>query len=137
MLRRPPRSTRTDTLFPYTTLFRSQDWTQVVSKSPEGGFVMGNPNAALKLVEYGSRSCPTCGVFGRDGIPPPEENYVKTGKVSFDFRDFPVPGGPDLGLSTPGRCARDSAFFPILTQPSSSPDNLPETPQAPEPTTSS
>src|SRR3546814_5145105 len=39
MLRRPPRSTRTDTLFPYTTLFRSRrmsrclctvaDWTMV------------------------------------------------------------------------------------------------------------
>src|SRR3546814_13484031 len=30
MLRRPPRSTRTDTLFPYTTLFRSQvaRWTR-------------------------------------------------------------------------------------------------------------
>src|SRR3546814_5260533 len=28
MIRRPPRSTRTDTLFPYTTLFRSEatDW---------------------------------------------------------------------------------------------------------------
>src|SRR3546814_4370032 len=26
MIRRPPRSTRTDTLFPYTTLFRSLDW---------------------------------------------------------------------------------------------------------------
>src|SRR3546814_2752551 len=26
MRRRPPRSTRTDTLFPYTTLFRSLDW---------------------------------------------------------------------------------------------------------------
>src|SRR3546814_4593960 len=26
MLRRPPRSTRTDTLFPYTTLFRSLMW---------------------------------------------------------------------------------------------------------------
>src|SRR3546814_14261839 len=26
MLRRPPRSTRTDTLFPYTTLFRSRNW---------------------------------------------------------------------------------------------------------------
>src|SRR3546814_3287443 len=25
MIRRPPRSTRTDTLFPYTTLFRSPD----------------------------------------------------------------------------------------------------------------
>src|SRR3546814_15075723 len=27
MIRRPPRSTRTDTLFPYTTLFRSQAYT--------------------------------------------------------------------------------------------------------------
>src|SRR3546814_1925189 len=26
MIRRPPRSTRTDTLFPYTTLFRSMDF---------------------------------------------------------------------------------------------------------------
>src|SRR3546814_20389933 len=26
MIRRPPRSTRTDTLFPYTTLFRSGIW---------------------------------------------------------------------------------------------------------------
>src|SRR3546814_1497762 len=26
MIRRPPRSTRTDTLFPYTTLFRSPPW---------------------------------------------------------------------------------------------------------------
>src|SRR3546814_14237165 len=26
MIRRPPRSTRTDTLFPYTTLFRSKSW---------------------------------------------------------------------------------------------------------------
>src|SRR3546814_18241837 len=26
MIRRPPRSTRTDTLFPYTTLFRSREF---------------------------------------------------------------------------------------------------------------
>src|SRR3546814_8052797 len=29
MIRRPPRSTRTDTLFPYTTLFRSHEGVQV------------------------------------------------------------------------------------------------------------
>src|SRR3546814_20129031 len=29
MIRRPPRSTRTDTLFPYTTLFRSDDGLRV------------------------------------------------------------------------------------------------------------
>src|SRR3546814_3656699 len=30
MIRRPPRSTRTDTLFPYTTLFRSLGWLEEV-----------------------------------------------------------------------------------------------------------
>src|SRR3546814_16974165 len=30
MIRRPPRSTRTDTLFPYTTLFRSHDFRRAV-----------------------------------------------------------------------------------------------------------
>src|SRR3546814_15545953 len=30
MIRRPPRSTRTDTLFPYTTLFRSVDLEELV-----------------------------------------------------------------------------------------------------------
>src|SRR3546814_20150375 len=29
MIRRPPRSTRTDTLFPYTTLFRSKNTTKL------------------------------------------------------------------------------------------------------------
>src|SRR3546814_1594302 len=33
MIRRPPRSTRTDTLFPYTTLFRSQQ----ADRIPRGG----------------------------------------------------------------------------------------------------
>src|SRR3546814_14613743 len=31
MIRRPPRSTRTDTLFPYTTLFRSQAFVYVAT----------------------------------------------------------------------------------------------------------
>src|SRR3546814_2870682 len=35
MIRRPPRSTRTDTLFPYTTLFRSQHSPQRFSRSPQ------------------------------------------------------------------------------------------------------
>src|SRR3546814_4218669 len=42
MIRRPPRSTRTDTLFPYTTLFRSPDRDGIGDRRPgdhaeEGG----------------------------------------------------------------------------------------------------
>src|SRR3546814_10046674 len=38
MIRRPPRSTRTDTLFPYTTLFRSGDRLHAahIAQSPAG-----------------------------------------------------------------------------------------------------
>src|SRR3546814_1205169 len=36
MIRRPPRSTRTDTLFPYTTLFRSFIAIPVVAASGDG-----------------------------------------------------------------------------------------------------
>src|SRR3546814_3141946 len=35
MIRRPPRSTRTDTLFPYTTLFRSHELWTVASEGPD------------------------------------------------------------------------------------------------------
>src|SRR3546814_3629304 len=34
MIRRPPRSTRTDTLFPYTTLFRSPEHQRFVHSGP-------------------------------------------------------------------------------------------------------
>src|SRR3546814_3097702 len=33
MIRRPPRSTRTDTLFPYTTLFRSKHCVEIVHRA--------------------------------------------------------------------------------------------------------
>src|SRR3546814_6276693 len=36
MIRRPPRSTRTDTLFPYTTLFRSLKQPHEILTGPEG-----------------------------------------------------------------------------------------------------
>src|SRR3546814_10887414 len=38
MIRRPPRSTRTDTLFPYTPLFRSRGNSEVVPHSPPPAF---------------------------------------------------------------------------------------------------
>src|SRR3546814_8887219 len=46
MIRRPPRSTRTDTLFPYTTLFRSDRGSGIVQR---GVLVMTSrpPGAAL------------------------------------------------------------------------------------------
>lgn len=93
-----------------------QDWTQTVSATPEGGFVMGNPNAPLKLVEYGARTCPTCGAFSKEAAEPLARDYVATGKVSFEFRDFLVHGAQDLAAALLGRCGGPQPFFPILDQ---------------------
>src|SRR3546814_9718372 len=41
MIRRPPRSTRTDTLFPYTTLFRSTSSVAVREHAGVAGLVAG------------------------------------------------------------------------------------------------
>src|SRR3546814_8366467 len=43
MIRRPPRSTRTDTLFPYTTLFRSVDARALFQKLVETRLATGEP----------------------------------------------------------------------------------------------
>src|SRR3546814_7163396 len=47
MIRRPPRSTRTDTLFPYTTLFRSQ-----VSTAPSRVTTVASINMSLVSRPY-------------------------------------------------------------------------------------
>src|SRR3546814_6037702 len=60
MIRRPPRSTRTDTLFPYTTLFRSiQEQVAgslvIQSQSPGGIVALGLHDArAVRQVQRGS-----------------------------------------------------------------------------------
>src|SRR3546814_4029002 len=42
MIRRPPRSTRTDTLFPYTTLFRSDEIERLAIDEIGGGAIVGH-----------------------------------------------------------------------------------------------
>ena len=93
-----------------------QDWTQTVAQTAEGGYVVGNPNAPLKLVEYGSRLCPTCGAFANTGMRPLMDNYVKTAKVSYEFREYLVHGAPDFAPALLGRCAGTAPFFPMLEQ---------------------
>src|SRR3546814_5757069 len=56
MIRRPPRSTRTDTLFPYTTLFRSRSilWICRLNPSPllrQWSIVSAAKNALLQSMD--------------------------------------------------------------------------------------
>src|SRR3546814_8084391 len=55
MIRRPPRSTRTDTLFPYTTLFRSAAQRQRII--PAGDAVSAESGAAVAIGDVSKAHC--------------------------------------------------------------------------------
>lgn len=90
-----------------------KQWTEVYTKTGDGWVKQGNPDAPIKLVEYGSRSCPVCGAFAATGVEPLRAKYVATGQVSYEFHDFLI-HQQDPGIAMLGRCVPTEAFFPIL-----------------------
>jgi protein-disulfide isomerase len=90
----------------------AHDWTKTVVATPEGGFRMGNPAAPVKLVEYGSLACPHCRHFEETGYKPLLQGYVRTGRVSYEFRNLLI-NGPDMSISLLAHCAGPAKFFPM------------------------
>jgi protein-disulfide isomerase len=90
----------------------SRDWSHNVVATAEGGFRMGNPVAKVKLVEYGSLACPHCRHFEETGYKPLVQNYVRTGRVSYEFRNLLI-NGPDISISLLAHCAGAAKFFPM------------------------
>jgi protein-disulfide isomerase len=87
----------------------ARDWSRIVVATPEGGFRMGNPAAKVKLVEYGSLSCPHCAEF-EESAPTLIARYVRSGRVSWEFRTyllFPT----DPGVSLLLHCQPAAGFF--------------------------
>ena len=91
------------------------DWTQMVQATPEGGMLMGNPYAKVKLVEFGSMTCPHCAEFSEKATPQLIDKYVKTGQVAFEFRNF-VRDPLDITMSLIARCAGANPTFFKLTE---------------------
>ena len=88
------------------------DWTKTIVATPEGGYLMGNPNADVKFVEYGSMTCPHCAEFAEKGAPQLIDKYVKSGRVSFEFRNF-LRDGLDMSMALVARCGGPERFFTL------------------------
>ena len=73
------------------------------------GNTLGDPNAPIRIVEFGDYSCPGCGSFNQMVKPRINLAFVETGQASFVFYDFPlVMGHPHSFLAArAARCAGD------------------------------
>src|SRR3546814_8551007 len=71
MIRLPPRSTRTDTLFPYTTLFRSGGRNGWLSWG-----LLDSGAAGMLLLPFGGRPLLVSFPFKGKGLPPRSEEHT-------------------------------------------------------------
>lgn len=86
-------------------------WSDVVSSTADG-YLMGNPGAKVKLIEYASFSCPHCGDFYRKGFESLKANYIDTGLVQLEFRAFML-GAVDAPISLLAYCQSPEGFFAV------------------------
>jgi protein-disulfide isomerase len=92
-----------------------KQWVDVVSKTAANGYLFGNPDAPIKLVEYASVTCGHCKAFEEEGFPELLEKYVGTGKVSFELRNFLL-NPYDVPISILTRCAGPEAYLALTQQ---------------------
>lgn len=92
-----------------------QEWTQMVVETPQGGFLMGNPDAPIKLLEYASHTCPHCADFSKDASAPLRDRYVASGVVSYEMRNQ-IHDPIDLTTAILARCSGPQAFHALAEQ---------------------
>ncbi|WP_340589366.1 thioredoxin domain-containing protein [Erythrobacter alti] len=92
-----------------------QSWTDIVEVTEHDGYLLGNPDAPIKVVEYGSLTCGACANFAQNGAEQLREEYVSTGVVSFELRNL-VRDGYDLTLARLTRCSAPESFHALSDQ---------------------
>ncbi len=75
-------------VFLITLLFSMQSNSDIGNK----GIVLGSKDAPIEVIEYMSLTCSHCAKFHNETFPFINENYIKTSKVKFEIRDFPLDG---------------------------------------------
>src|SRR3546814_11398642 len=103
MIRRPPRSTRTDTLFPYTTLFRSKKHLRAQE------IAWQNRLPCIYLVDSGGANLPTW-----DEVFPDKEHF---GRIFYNQANMSADGIPQIAVVM-GSCTAGGAYVPAMSDES-------------------
>ncbi|AKM07542.1 thioredoxin domain-containing protein [Pelagerythrobacter marensis] len=90
-------------------------WVDTVTVTEADGYRLGNPDAPIKLIEYGSLTCGACANFATTGMEPLKEKYVASGRVSYELRNQ-IHNAFDLTLARLVRCGAPESFHPLSEQ---------------------
>lgn len=63
-------------------------WSDVAARTADGGLLVGNPEASIKVIEFASLTCGACAQFSADSGNELKKDFVDTGRVSFELRHF-------------------------------------------------
>jgi protein-disulfide isomerase len=70
---------------------------------------VGDPSAPVKIIEYASLTCSHCASFHNNVYPVLKTKYIDTGKVYFEFREFPL-NDPALKATLTARCLPEDKY---------------------------
>jgi protein-disulfide isomerase len=74
--------------------------------------VKGDSVARIAVIEYADFECPFCGQYMRQAYPQIVDNYIRTGKIKYFYRDLPLSMHPHAMLAAQAaRCAGDQGKF--------------------------
>lgn len=95
---------------------QNKNWSGTVQRT-ERGFLLGNPDAKVKLIEFISYTCSVCALFAKQGDPAIDLSLIGPGDMSVEIRPM-IRNEYDLALSLLVACgdpakfkARHSAFL--------------------------
>lgn len=84
-------------------------WSSTVTTSPIGSFVVGNPAAKVRLVEYFSYTCSHCADFAKASSLPLKTGYIDRGLILVEYRNL-VRDPVDMTAALLARCGGPKAF---------------------------
>jgi protein-disulfide isomerase len=76
------------------------------------GYVLGNPAAAIEVVEFGDFECPQCGRFATLTEPDVRTRLINAGAIRYRYIDYPLPmHGNTWNASRAAACADEQGKF--------------------------
>ena len=86
--------------------------TAPITPATSEGYLLGNPNAPVQVMEFADFECPACGNFSVITEPDVRARIVNTGLASYRFFDFPLPMHKNtMAASNAAACAADQGKF--------------------------